>query len=136
MDLGALGPTRLMFVRASEQTGVIVPWSTIDKAIDQHRVCIAPGRAGFIQWEEVDDPDTGERIAIERMLWVDADARGNRIADLLLERWETTVRKRGIKTLIAGARLSNPEAAKSAYERSGFRTTFNFEKDISHVYGT
>ena len=136
MGIGAVGPTRLMYIRASQQTGVIVPWSTINAAIDQNRVCIAPGRAGFIQWEEVDDPDTGERIAMERMLWVDKDARGKKIADTLIERWETTVRLRGIKTLIAGARLSNPEAAKNAYERAGFRTTFNFEKDISNVHGT
>ena len=82
-----------MFKHAEEDTGVKVDWyKTIQPAFDEDRVIVQRdwhGKpAGFLLWQEVRDPDTGEFHWIERMLWVRPDMRGSDCSRRILARWE------------------------------------------------
>lgn len=122
---------------ASEDTGVQVSYrSTFLKAYNEGRLIVRPsfaGFSGFLLFNEAKDPDTGKLFFIERMLWVRPTFRNGRVSARLLRDWEELARKRGNVTLCAGASLPNPENARAAYERAGFRTTFSFQKEITNV---
>jgi GNAT superfamily N-acetyltransferase len=85
---------------------------------------------GFLLYEDVTDPDTDERMFVERMMWVYPTYRGKDVAAELLREWEFCAASAGVTKLVAGASLPNPESARTAYEKAGFTSQFSFHKRL------
>jgi GNAT superfamily N-acetyltransferase len=130
---------RDLFDRAVADTGVVIPYDTFRDAHADGRLLLTASLTvytGFLFFVETTDKDTGQTFWIERMLWVDPANRDTGAAQLLVERWERTARKKYylVDALLAGASLEpDTVAAKHVYTNRGFRSTHSFRKDITHV---
>lgn len=123
-----------LFEEMVADTGLPIPFDAMRNAVEDCRVIIRYDNsgepAGFITWMQGADPDTGEEMWVERLLWVRPSARGTMAAARLLQAWQRRAEDYGVHLLFGGATLPNPDVAKRLYESAGFETKYTFKKRI------
>jgi len=116
--------------------GRVAAVSLATTAIENRELLVAYDRgtpAGFIVFTTSVIPDTGERVLIERMIFVRRDYRGSKTAESLVNHCMDIGAKLGCTSMIAGASIGSKQHARALYERMGFETNFTFKKEITHV---
>lgn len=106
---------------------------SIDNAINFGAVLICTDNievVGFIVYLVTFHPDTKEKIAVERLLYVDPVHRGTRVAESLVNALEELARSEQCTAVHAGSSLHSNAHSRRLYERCGFKTNYTFRKEI------
>lgn len=120
-----------LYVEAAQATDVFVSFNhTVIPALEAGNVLFYvrdDKPLGFLQFVDVELPDTNEHVLIERMLY---SPHSSFAARALINAFEFEGLERGCKAVLAGSSLNNNEAARRLYEASGYKTNFTFRKEL------
>lgn len=85
---------------------------------------------GFFAYHITTIPDTGEKVLIERMLYVAEAYRRGRTAIKLIMEAERFATLQGCSAVLAGSSLNNNQAAVKLYDWLGYKTNYTFRKEL------
>lgn len=123
---------------AGHDTGLPDRWSECTKdALAEGNVLLAVEPfgdvIGYFAFVITSNPDTLERVMVERMLYVSKAHRGSTCAVRLLNAAEYHAKTKDCDAILAGSSLNCNDLARRLYEARGFKTNYTFRKDIHYV---